>query len=304
MMRVPLTELIGGYQGQLGGLYSSGNAVPAAHLARMPQVDIGASFAFVSIGFSNVKMAFCDPAATRDRTVGGAVGQQKCATWSFVGQAQAVARNPRMVIVNGAQSSQVASAWDDVSDPMWTMLDGELAKCGRAPAQVRVAWMLHANRLIGLKPPTLPTPGCDADNLASSIGRSLRAAKRRYPNLQVVYLSSLHGIAAGSVAPAGGPCDEPYAYEAGFAVRRVVAAQIEQLAGLSPDPLVGDLSLAVAPWICWGPYLWSTPNTKRADGFTLSWPQDFKADNSHPTPSGRKKLAAEVLKFFQREAWF
>lgn len=78
---------------------------------------------------------------------------------------------------------------------------------------------------------------------------------QRFPNLQLAYLSSRiqGGYATTNLNP------EPYAYESGFAVKRVIETQ---LGGSLPHPSSGGT--AVAPWISWGPYLWADGLTPRA----------------------------------------
>ena len=67
----------------------------------------------------------------------------------------------------------------------------------------------------------------------------------------------------------------------------------------------GDL-LTAAPWVDWGPYLWSYGDRPRADG--LSWPRaDFQSLGQHPSQSGEQKVASALLDFFATSphtCWF
>jgi lysophospholipase L1-like esterase len=115
----------------------------------------------------------------------------------------------------------------------------------------------------------------------------------RYPNLQQVFLSSR--IYAGYAASGLNP--EPYAYESGLANRAAILAQIKEERGGGIDARVGDVRLAVAPWVAWGPYLWADGARPRSDG--LTWlREDFESDGTHPSPRGIAKVANRLLAFF------
>ena len=168
--------------------------------------------------------------------------------------------------------------------------------------------------------------------LLRDLGCRCAPAVARYPNLKQVFLTSrtyggyANGKKDGCLMP------EPYAYELGFAVQRLIAAQIRQVAGLTTtDPYAGDLSYNVpdndlygAPWFDWGPYLWANGEQPRAfDG--LNWcdgqndrfcpgpSHDFRHDDpsdptywgdfTHVTASGLKKVADKLVLFVQNSPW-
>jgi hypothetical protein len=63
----------------------------------------------------------------------------------------------------------------------------------------------------------------------------------------------------------------------------------------------------VAPWTAWGPYLWADGLVPRSDG--LIWEcDDFATDGTHPSDSGRLKVAERLLGFFRTDVvasrWF
>ncbi|MBZ5703739.1 MAG: hypothetical protein LAN63_00120 [Acidobacteriia bacterium] len=83
----------------------------------------------------------------------------------------------------------------------------------------------------------------------------------RYPNLQQVFINSriYGGYAVNPPTPPGGTdgcvSPEPFAYETGIAVQRLIVAQINQANGEPPTDYAGDVSYDVAPWVDWAPYL-------------------------------------------------
>jgi hypothetical protein len=88
---------------------------------------------------------------------------------------------------------------------------------------------------------------------------------------------------------------EPYAYESGFAVRWLIERQIA-----GDSTLASEGPRAAAPWLAWGPYLWANGLTPRGDG--LIWERsDFVNDGTHPSESGRRKVAEMLLAFFHND---
>ena len=73
----------------------------------------------------------------------------------------------------------------------------------------------------------------------------------------------------------------------------------------SPLAYVTDVK---TPLLLWGPYLWADGTTgRKSDG--LVWErQDLAGDGTHPSQSGRKKVADMLLKFFKTDTttkpWF
>jgi hypothetical protein len=308
--RVPLTELgTGLYLGQFqGGLYPGGvNAPPADHqsegLARAAAIepldaagnpDPNGRIALVSIGMCNTSLEFC-----------GADLPPCAASYSFMGQALADARvdKERLVLVNGAAGGQTTSAWDETDDPVYDRVrDQRLAAQGLTEQQVQVAWVKLAN---AQPSGTLPAGDADAFLMLAGLGDVVRSLRIRYPNLQIVYLSSR--IYAGYASTTLNP--EPFAYESGFAVKWLIEAQIEQMRGAAAHPRAGDLDYdTVAPWLAWGPYLWADGLTPRAgDGFRWAC-SDFSDDGTHPAEAARQKVGEALLDFLVVEPtaapWF
>jgi hypothetical protein len=309
--QVPINDLgTGSYLDQYqGGLYPGGsNSMPAAHFAQAMaratnmqplntagQPDPNGKFVLISIGMSNTSQEWCGHDSSLSPT-----------SYSLMGQAAAhpAVDHSSMVIFNGARGGQDASTWDGVNDANYTRVRTDLTSAGLSETQVRGAWLKVAN---AQPTASLPAPNADANQLVQQMGNIVRAMKTHYANLEMVFASSR--IYAGYATSGLNP--EPYAYESGFAVKRLIEAQIKQMNGGGIDPLAGDLSYGpggTAPLIAWGPYMWANGTTPRSDG--LTWvPSDFAADGTHPSdPQGQKKVADMLMRYFinspQTQGWF
>jgi hypothetical protein len=283
---IPLIDMAGySYRGFPGLLYPDGNDCPAAHLVRQPPVSAAQPFVFLSLGMSNVKHEFCDPP-------NGIVGPQNCETYSFVGKAsQDASLNDNMTIVNGGIGGATAVNWEDPGDQVWTVVNSSLGAFSKTAADVQVIWSKMANKDPVL---SLPSPNADAHVLAGEWADIVRNVKTRFPNVKQMYLASrIYSCAApGTLNP------EPFAYESGFAVKWLIEEQIRQLNGQPADPTFGPLTLDVAPWLAWGPYLWADGNNPRSDG--LTWERsDLGTDCTHPSDIGKAKVAQMLLDFLK-----
>ncbi|HUP19247.1 MAG TPA: hypothetical protein VM778_04745 [Gemmatimonadota bacterium] len=293
--RVPLSDLAPDrYLGFEGGLYPGGGNVPppdhAAEGARRAALvqpldaqgrpDPGGWIVLLSIGMSNTTQEFCG-------------GPPPCDPWTFAGQAAVdpLVDHATVAIVDGAFGGEPAEDWESPDHENYLrILEERLAPRGLTEAQVQAVWIKQAN---GRPERSLPDPAADAYVLERSLGGIVRALEERYPNLQIVYLSSrtYGGYALTQLSP------EPYAYETGFAVKWVVSAQIEQArTGGAIDAESGDLAYTRAPWLAWGPYLWADGTEPRDDG--LRWLRsDFGLDGTHPSRAGAAKVGDLLLDF-------
>ncbi|MGH7566097.1 MAG: hypothetical protein ACREK2_04625 [Gemmatimonadota bacterium] len=293
------------YLGFQGGLYLAGeDAPPADHLAAgleraarirlldaAGQPDPNGKYVFVSIGMSNTAQEFC-----------GALGSD-CGADTFIGQAQSDPRVERfaLAIVNGAQGGRDAFDWDKPDERTYDLVrDEALAPLGLSELQVQIAWIKQAHARPAL---SLPSPAADAYALEQDLGEIVRSMAARYPNLQLVFVSSrtYGGYATTTLNP------EPYAYESGFAVKWLVEAQIRQARTGEVDAIAGDLDPDRYPWVGWGPYLWTAGAEGRSDGLTWQ-PEDVQPDGTHPSSSGERKVGELLLEFFSSSplarCWF
>ncbi|MEZ4281266.1 MAG: PKD domain-containing protein [Myxococcota bacterium] len=279
----PLSDNAAGfYRGFPGGLYPGGfSTAPPEHLARAvtragevePLDANGAPSAagqivFVSVGMSNTRSAFN----------------------GFVDLWEAdAARNPRLLVVNGAQDTQTAADWMDADAPTWGVLDALIGSAGGTPQQVQVAWV----KLTDDFPAANGEFPAHAELLQSRLEAVARSLLVRFPNLKIAWFSSrtrAYTDEANALSP------EPYAYESGFSVRWMIEKQLAGDASLEFDPARGAV---VAPLLLWGPYLWIDGTVPRSDG--LQWlcndlaPVDF----IHPSNNGVAKVGAQLYSFFK-----
>ena len=290
---IPLNDLgPGTYNGRQGGLYPNGlNTRPLLHenagvqqarsirtLDTNGQPSPNGKIVLLSIGMSNTTQEFSvfKPMADAD-----------------------LSKNPSLVIVDGAQGGMSA---EKITDPnsstgmqFWNTVNQRLTNAGVSPAQVQIAWVKQANAT-----PTGAFP-TDVTRLQADLTTIAQILKDRFPNIRLAYYSSR--IYAGYADTTLNP--EPYAYQAGFAVKWMIEQQINGAPELNYDPAHGTVR---APWLSWGPYLWADGLNPRSDGLTYAC-SDFQSDGTHPAPNGaREKVAQMLLNFFKTDSvarlWF
>ena len=285
---VPLTELSVKYKEQDGGLYGGGkNEPPAKHaaLARKAIAEIkpldregrpaaDGKIVLMSIGMSNTTMEFS----------------------SFVQLANADLRKAaNVVVVDAAQGGKDATAWATSDAPPWRVAGDRLLSAGVSPAQVQAVWIKQALMRPGAGFPS------ETERLRDRVREIVIFAKQKYPNLRVAYLSSR--IYAGYASTALNP--EPYSYESGFAVRWLIEEQMKGAPALNADVANGEVKASV---LLWGPYLWTNgEEPRKSDGLVFKR-EDLGGDGTHPSASGRGKVAKLLLDFFTTnelaKTWF
>jgi hypothetical protein len=285
---VPLNELgEGTYKGSEGGLYpGGGNTPPGPHLKagrklakaiaplnRAGEPSPEGKIVLLSLGMSNTtqefqvfkKLADADPE-----------------------------KNPRLVIVDGAQGGQSAEVTADPGVRFWRVIDQRLEAAGVTRKQVQVAWMKQA-----IQRPSASFPK-EVKVLQSHLLTNLHILADRFPNLRITYLSNR--IYAGYAVTPLNP--EPHSYESGFAVKWLIADQMAGRPELNYDPKKGKVN---SPWLAWGPYLWADGTKARSDGLVYLR-EDLAQDGTHPSMSGREKVAKLLLSFLRTDPtarpWF
>jgi len=284
----PLTEMSADdrYRGEDGGLYGAGkNAPPDEHrkaaLAALAQVQPrnragdpakDGRIAFISISMSNATQEFSKFKELADADP---------------------AKSELVTIVDCAQGGQAMAEWVNPSALPWSEVDRRITAAGISDAQVQVAWIKLANK--GPRG-TLAEHG---HQLGEDTLAVIHNAQTRFPNLQVVYLSSriYGGYAASALNP------EPYAYESAFAARWLIQRQIKGVKELAYDG-----AKPVAPVLLWGPYLWADGVTPRQADQLVYQRSDLGPDGTHPSPAGREKVAKLILGFCKEDelakGWF
>ncbi len=310
----PLTDLgTGQYLGQFqGGLFENGtNLVPMDHDAVLRAAAAGivprnttgipdhkGKIVFMSIGMSNTTNEWCEREIDYD-------AGHPCTANSFTGRAKASSsvNHGTMVMVDGAVAGQPLQNWLSPSSPNWATVNARLSTANLTGAQVQAIWLFHADSILQYAAPvSLPDPNADAYYFERNLGIILRELRGRYPNLKVVFLSSLTYVGYGChIVP------EPYGYEQGFGAKWTIQAQINQERAGAIDPIAGDLSSAAAPRITWASYQWADDGNPRLDGMT--WlTTDLWPDFCHPNdPSGVVKTSNLLMQYFLSSpysAWF
>jgi hypothetical protein len=264
------------YKGYPGGLYPNGlNSPPAAYLeigltqsaAVQPlnlngQPDPAGKVVLLSIGMSNTTMEF-----SAFKTIADLDPQ----------------KNPKVVIVDGAQGGQDAEIIKNPAAAFWVNIDTRLSQAGVNAKQVQAAWLKEA---IAGENEVFPA---DALHLQNDLRQIVLIMAQRYPALQIIYFSSrtYAGYASTTLNP------EPIAYQSGFAVDWLIQEKINAPAN--------------GPWLAWGPYIWTNGAAGRSDGLVWNC-QDTAADGTHPSASGQQKVANLLLTFFKSDptavGWF
>lgn len=255
---------------EAAGLAASAQVIPLDSEGK-PDPENG-SIALISLGMSNTMMEFEE----------------------FISRTHNDPQlNPQLVLVNGALGNQTAERWDDPQAPAWGFMGESLARRSVTHQQVQVAWV----KLTLTRGGDFPAK---AQELQAHLGNIARNLKLHFPNLRIAYFSSR----TRSYTYERGLSPEPLAFETGFAVKWMIEKQINGDPELNFDPQAGEVK---APFLAWGPYLWVDGDQPREDGRV--WLQeDLTGDCTHPSASGREKVADMLLEFFSTDStaagWF
>ena len=301
---VPLPEMgPRTYKGYTGGLYPGGrNNRPPAHLAAGLRIAIegirplnasgnvdtnNGKIVLISVGMSNTTHEF----GSGDRDT-----HDFRQAFKFRADNDR-SRNPQLVIVDGAQGGQDVTRWTNIAAPTWSTVRQRLNQAGVSTQQVQAAWVKQSLQDItqygGFPEATL--------ELQKDLEIVVRNLKVLFPNIQMAFVSSrTRCYTTNSLATN----PEPYSWEVGFATKWMIERQIQGAPDLNFDPAKGPV---VAPYLCWGPYLWADGTVGRNDG--LVWLcSDVVSDFTHPSSNGVHKVADQLLSFFKTDPtttpWF
>jgi len=286
---VPINDLgVGVWNGFTGGLYPNGsNFIPTAHktaglqlASQIQPLDangipdaINGKIGFISIGISNATLAF--------------------STFIPLGNSDAL-KNPKVQIVDCAEggmsiakiSYSTAISYKHYWD---TTVVNRLVAANITNKQVQVIWYKEADG-VGNTP---PTPQNYADSLIAGTKRIMNILKAKFPNAKICYLASriYAGYANINLNP------EPYSYWQGWAMKWLIEDQINNNSNLQYSG-----ANANSPWLCWGTYNWANGTMPRSDGLTWDCPTDFNPDGTHPSITGRQKVATKLLNFLDTDS--
>jgi Putative Ig domain/Abnormal spindle-like microcephaly-assoc'd, ASPM-SPD-2-Hydin len=271
---IALTDLgTGTYLGYEGGLYPNGENTPPT-----PQLDQALADA-QTIANTPGPYAMISVGVSITRT-----------TWDEYGPMEQIdpQLNPNLVLVNAAIDGTDSPDWTSATSGTWLTITNYFLPYQNLTAnQVVAAWLMmpHSD-----PNGTYPNNMQDQENDLISI---LQDMHTYFPNLQIVYLSSLH---YGGYEPTAS-YPEPDTYEFGLAVQNVIADQINGDPALNNNPANGTV---MAPLLLWGPYTWANGLLGREDGLTWDC-QDFSTDGLHNSALGRNKEAGLLTTFFKSD---
>ena len=283
---LPLSELKVSYKGEDGGLYGKGSNEPPSY-----HKNLAAE--------ATKKIKLLDEngnPSTAGKIVLCTIGMSNTSQESSILMRQAAVdrdKNPAVIIVDGAQGGMTAEAWIPGSgreENIWLTVEKRLKGQQVSAKQVQVVWLKQALA----QPAGKGEFPAHTKFLKAALNELVKYAKVKFPNLQLIYLSSriYGGYATTTLNP------EPYAFEGAFSVRGLILDQINGKIDLNADISKGKRE---APVLLWGPYLWGNGTTPRkSDG--LIWnKEDFGPDGTHPSRSGTEKVAQLLAEFFKTD---
>lgn len=161
---------------------------------------------------------------------------------------------------------------------------------GAVDPQVQVALLYHSNNR--------PQNGVCVDEkrfpyhaqmTRDQLEARVHQLKQKYPNLKLIYLTS-RDFGGWSCPPSGSEYREPVGYEEGFSVKWLIDGQ-----SAGSD---ADLAYGTAPYLAWGPYLWSATTSRSY----------FMPDGTHPCSGGQAFFAQQWFDFLLNDSssqpWF
>lgn len=292
------------------GLWNHTNEMPSIHketglslisgiqpMDTFGNLDSSGKIVFMTLGYSNMTQLMC----CEQKKDGGWC---PCEPYTFIPRAEERGLAEGVVLFNGARGSRATPAWAEPRNGNYLYIEDELINRGLSRYQVQAVVMKCALGKSYLRN-SLPAKDADSYLLSETIVSALRAIKIEYPNCCIVYLMPRsYGGYDTSPTPFSG---EPWAYEGGFAVKRVIQNQHREIK-------TGKVSATYGPlWdgtmlVTWGPYLWANGETPIKSGPSAGLfyeTSDYMGDDgghtndyTHYNEIGRTKQADKVYEFF------
>lgn len=263
-----------------GGLYNGSNSRPPTHEAA------GIEIAVNDVKPRNASGALDPTGKIGLLTMGMSNTKMESASFLQIANSEG-SKSTSVVLVNGADGDMTSNVWADVNNPIWEYAKNKVAAKNMTPQQVQVVWIKNTRKFVSTFPERPQEVQADLYQVVQNV-------THHFPNARLAYLSSrTHPYRYfEDLNP------EPEAYENGFSVKWLIQ---QQIAGGDPnlnyDP---DAGLVKAPWLSWGPYLWIDRAHIRGDGFTWN-PEDLIGDCTHPSYSGKTKVANMLVNFFKSD---
>jgi hypothetical protein len=288
--KIALNDLATSYwRGQQGGLYPNGlNTRPTAHTI--------AGLQFASQIKPLDENGNPDPANGKIVLLIIGMSNTTQIASAFIPMIEALStKNPKLVIVDGAQGGWDIDLINNPNATYWTNITTRLAAKGVTAKQVQAFWFLEADKRF----PDTSFMGY-VSNFKSKLKTSMGILRSKYTNANLCYISS-RMYSGYQHDHSHNP--EPFAYYTGWAVKSLIEEQING----NPD-LAYSGSTTNVPWLSWAAYTWANGSEPRKDGLMWIYPEDYRRDGIHPSIAGAQKVANLLLKFFTTDPtatpWF
>lgn len=295
---MPLMDLGGNFYVRngsfMGGLYAAGANTPPFEHHRFgvgqaesirPLDEAGnqdnqnGRIGMISIGISNATHLF---ASGRDGDISG--------TFKVRADAIESGKFSGVTIVDCAWGGHDMSKWLAESDGerTWHRARTLVEAADLTVEQIQVVWMYMPIRNASMSDQDREWPR-HAELLRDGTAEIARLVHVHFPNVRILFITPQERAYTNDIAASGNP--EPWSYETAFGIKWAIERQIGGDPSLNPDPSRGTVQ---APWMTWGPYLWTDGLAARSDGYIWEC-QDSYSDFTHASLTGIHKGATQLL---------